>query len=133
MKEIENDISSELAGTDVASGVTSHVMTAEASLKLQAMLREKAQWFVVEKSIWVTDRWRAIAGPFVDHEQAQVAAHCLIEHDLRDGRQDYHTRITSLSETLRTYQDNVDQLLLDLAAATERRSESGVGQPEMEG
>jgi hypothetical protein len=133
MKEIDNDISSELAATDLASGVTSSVMTAEASQELQAMLREKAQWFVVEKSIWVTDRWRAIAGPFTDHEQAQFAAHCLIEHDLRDGRQDYHTRITSLSETLRTYQDNVDQLLIDLKAATQRRTESGLSQPEAEG
>jgi hypothetical protein len=133
MKEIESDISSELAATDLASDVTPYAMTAEASLRLQAMLREKAQWFVVEKSIWVTDRWRAIAGPFADHKQAQVAAHRLIEHDLRDGRQDYHTRITSLSETLRTYQDNVDQLLLDLKAAAQRRRESGVIQPEVEG
>jgi hypothetical protein len=126
MNGTETDDASRVALASLTSLLPVGPMTPDHALILREMMRQHPQWFVVEKSIWVTDRWRAIAGPFVDPEDAQFAAQRLIEHDMRDGRKDYNTRITTLNETVRIYQDNIEQLAEDLDAAAPRRVASGL-------
>lgn len=93
----------------------------------QAMLH-KPQWYVVGKSAWSTDRWRAIAGPFFTRPAAARAAERLADDGFREGRRlpqlIYRTQITTLPELMHIYKNNVVLLANDLEEGQQRNQQT---------
>lgn len=85
---------------------------------------DKPQWYVVGRGVWTTERWRAIAGPFLTREGAQRAAQRLADDGVRDGevnpRLVYRTQIMSLSELMHIYKNDVMLLVQDLEEGFQR-------------
>lgn len=67
------------------------------------------QWYVVGRGVWTTERWRAVAGPFLTRGVAQRAAMRLANDGVSEGwvdpRQVYRTQIMSLSELMHVYKN----------------------------
>jgi hypothetical protein len=110
---------------DIAASLTFRQLTAEEWERWKASMRDQPQWFVIGKKVWATDRWRAIAGPFATPEYAQEIADQLADDGVRGGSRIealmYRTRVTSLTETVQIYQNNINVLVDDIVEAENRR------------
>jgi hypothetical protein len=110
---------------DIAASLTFRQLTAEEWDRWKTSMRDQPQWFVIGKKVWTTDHWRAIAGPFSTPEHAQEAADRLADDGVRGGTPIealmYRTRVTSLTETVQIYQNNINTLVDDIVEAESRR------------
>jgi hypothetical protein len=110
---------------DIAASLTFRQLTAEEWDRWKTSMRDQPQWFVIGKKVWTTDHWRAIAGPFSTPEHAQEVADRLADDGVRGGTPIealmYRTRITSLTETVQIYQNNINVLVDDIIEAESRR------------
>jgi hypothetical protein len=116
---------------DIAASLTFRQLTAEEWDRWKTSMRDQPQWFVIGKKVWATDHWRAIAGPFSTPEYAQEAADRLADDGVRGGTPIeslmYRTRVTSLTETVQIYQNNINTLVDDITEAESRRERLGPG------
>jgi hypothetical protein len=114
---------------DIAASLTFRQLTAEEWERWKTAMRNEPQWFVIGRNVWATDRWRAIAGPFHTPEHAQEAADRLADDGMRGGDQFetlmYRTRVTSLTETVQIYQNDINVLVDDIMEAESRRERLG--------
>jgi len=107
--------------SDIADALTFRRITAKQWANWKALMRQSPQWFVVEKLAWGDDRWRAIAGPFNDSEDAQSVLERLNVDDAHVGATTpYRRRVTSLTETIRIYRNNIHLLVDDLHESSAR-------------
>jgi hypothetical protein len=118
---------------DIAASLTFRQLTAEEWERWKTAMRDEPQWFVIGKKVWTTDRWRAIAGPFSTPDYAQEAADRLADDGMRSGEcfeaLIYRTRITSLTETVQIYQNNINILVDDIMEAESRRERLSLDSP----
>jgi hypothetical protein len=118
---------------DIAASLTFRQLTAEEWERWKTAMRDEPQWFVIGKKVWATDRWRAIAGPFHTPEYAQEVADRLADNGMRGGNRFemlmYRTRVTSLTETVQIYQNNINILVDDIMEAESRRERLTPGAP----
>jgi hypothetical protein len=112
----------------LARELTFRNLTPEQQRMWKKRMRHAPAWFVVRKSLWKTDRWRAVAGPFRNQHQAQRLARQLsLEMVDETGQRMYRTQVKSLSEIMHMYNNHVVRLVDDLLEA--ERVLSGTGMP----
>lgn len=106
---------------EIARTLTFSQLTPEQWKLWKAQMRRCPQWFVLGRPGWNNERWRALAGPFNNPHEAQRVADTYADDGMSDGRQDlrlvYCTQVTSLTETVRMYRNNLLQIAEDLEEA----------------
>ncbi len=103
---------------EIARDLTFHGLTPEQQRMWKKRMRAAPAWFVVRKSLWKTDRWRAVAGPFRNQHQAQRLARQLSLERVGDtSERMYRTQVKSLSEIMHMYNNHVVRLVDDLLEA----------------
>lgn len=106
---------------EIARTLTFSQLTPEQWKLWKAQMRHCPQWFVLGRPGWSTDRWRALAGPFNNPQEAQRVADAHADDGMREGHQDlrlvYCTQVKSLTETVRMYRNNLLQIAEDIEEA----------------
>ncbi|WP_119069463.1 hypothetical protein [Aggregatilinea lenta] len=106
---------------EIAHTLTFSQLTPEQWKVWKAQMRRCPQWFVLGKPGWNADRWRALAGPFNNPQEAQRVADTYADDGMRGDHQDlrlvYCTQVKSLTETVRMYRNNLLQVAEDLEDA----------------
>ena len=115
---------------EFARELTFASLTPEQQRMWKKRMRAAPAWFVVRKSLWKTDRWRAVAGPFRNQHQAQRLARQLSMETVGEASQRmYRTQVKSLSEIMHMYNNHVVRLVDDLLDAERHLSGSANSPP----
>lgn len=106
---------------EIAQALTFSQLTPQQWKLWKAEMRRAPQWFVLGRPGWGNERWRALAGPFNNPQEAQRAADSYADDGMRDGHLDlqcvYTTQVKSLTETVRMFRNNLMQIAEDLDSA----------------